>query len=176
MSRLFNNYLKPSPKLGGDNKVKTLDQEPEFFDTISPGANCNHLFRIDFPKNKIFNLDIYYKQGTETVVVKHYSDVTIEDKRFGNRHYSIIKYTVTAEETSKFNNYNDSCEVQLKLLLVDGTTTYSPKFKIKLLDNVFTDFKDLSKNTSDIAPTRRNISEEDDTKNYLEAMLDAKYF
>lgn len=160
MSHLFDNYIINGPKIGPNNRDKHIEQEPEFFDTIWPGANCRHEFRVEHKKADISNLRIYYNQGSEIVLVKNLPDVIITERTFGSITYCVITYEISEYESLAFNLYNKNCGVQMELDLVGGEIEYSPIFKIKVEDNLFAQVQRQAMEGTDI---KINVGVDNDT-------------
>ena len=140
MSELFKNYGKQ--KIIPHNRFKKLDVEKEFWDTIYVGANAYHNFQVPRKKAMIENLVIYYRQGTEVKVIKEMSDVTIIDLPFmeGYPSYvdgcSMVKYSITKEDSLNFNRWNTEVYAQIKVFLTDGRIEYSPEYKVQICDSL----------------------------------------
>ena len=160
MTNLFNNYENNT--VIPDNRYKFLPLKPEYKDVIVKGASADHCFKIPYALDEVKEATVVYFQGIKEKLIipndrihltNSYEEDSEEEiieeapvlKSSPNQEYCWAKYTIREEESLLFNWYNKQTQVQLRVVLVDGTVEYSGIYKIKVLPTLFTLDEDTNK-------------------------------
>ena len=165
MTNLFNNYENNTTI--PDNRYKFLPLKPEYKDVIVKGAEAHHCFKIPYSIDQIQDVIVMYYQGIKKTLLipndriilsnsyeEDEEEESIEQDKVlksinPNQEYCWAKYTITEEESLLFNWYNKQTQVQLRIVLIDGTVEYSGIYKIKVLPTLFTLDEDTNKDTEE---------------------------
>ena len=160
MTNLFNNYENNTTI--PDNRYKFLPLKPEYKDVIVKGAEAHHCFKIPYAIDEVKEATVVYFQGIKEKLLipndrirltNSYEEDSEEEiveeapvlKSCSTQDYCWAKYTITEEESLLFNWYDKQVQVQLKVILNDGTVEYSGIYKIKILPTLFTLDEDTNK-------------------------------
>lgn len=122
-NKMFRNYPQPQDYIP-TNTVDSCFPGP-YYATIVRGTTPRHSFELPFDiernqgllEGDIKDLVVTYKQGLDIILTKTLAEVEDIDQTADN--HSIIYYTLTQEETNRFEvtNPNNLVQVQIKILL-----------------------------------------------------------
>jgi hypothetical protein len=127
---MFNNYVNTNGVVWPDNRIAFLNINE--YDNITLGATSTHYFTLPVAGEDIVEYRVSYKQGLSIVLEKKTGECLIEEYEGG--HY--LQVIITPEESRLFNAYNKDTFVQLAIVLVDGTTSYSDLFRLAMIDSI----------------------------------------
>ena len=161
MTNLFNNYENNTAIK--DNSYKLIHLKTEYKDVIVKGAEAHHCFKIPYARDQIQDVIVMYYQGIkktllipkDRIILSNSYEEDEEEESIEqdevlksiepNQEYCWAKYTIKEEESLLFNWYNKQTQVQLRIVLIDGTVEYSGIYKIKILPTLFTLDEDTNK-------------------------------
>jgi len=127
---MFNNYVNTNGVVWPDNRIAFLNINE--YDNITLGATSTHYFTLPVAGDDIVEYRVSYKQGLSIILEKKTGECLIEEFEGGN----YLQVIITPEESRLFNAYNKDTFVQLAILLVDGTTSYSDLFRLAMIDSI----------------------------------------
>lgn len=134
MTRMFKDYDNNSNCIP-DNRYRFLPIKSQYRDLMVMNANNQYQFVVPYKSEDILDANVFYMQGTESVITKTYKDLILEDIS-EDADNCRISYYLSAEDTLLFNNYNKELKVQLKLNLFNGRIEYSPIYLIKIISSL----------------------------------------
>jgi hypothetical protein len=127
---MFDNYVNTNGIVWPDNRIAFLNINE--YDNITLGATSTHYFTLPVAGDDIVEYRVSYKQGLSIILEKKTGECLIEEFEGGN----YLQVIITPEESRLFNAYNKDTFVQLAILLVDGTTSYSDLFRLAMIDSI----------------------------------------
>ena len=127
---MFNNYVNTNGIVWPDNRIAFLNINE--YDNITLGATSTHYFTLPVAGDDIVEYRVSYKQGLSIILEKKTGECLIEEFEGGN----YLQVIITPEESRLFNAYNKDTFVQLAIVLVDGTTSYSDLFRLAMIDSI----------------------------------------
>lgn len=140
---IFDNYENNTTL--PDNRYKFLPEKCPYKDSIIRGAKAEHCFKIPHNLEDIQSAEVNYFQGIEQKLVIPNDRITIKDEYDSEdsteeniENTCWATYTLTEQESLVFNAYNTQVNVQLKIILNDGSIEYSSIYKIRILPTLFT--------------------------------------
>lgn len=125
---MFDNYPQPSDYIPTNMDCKS----PPKFITIMAGETTVHSFEIPFNiEEEMLDYNIIYRLGSSNVIIKTKEEIEVipYDEDLG---FSILTSKLSADETAIFANTFLSCEIQIKLVLSDGSTIFTDKYPVEL--------------------------------------------
>ena len=147
MTNLFDNYEKFNTTTP-DNRYRFLPTIPEYKDVIIRGAEVEHCFKIPHKMENIIGARVIYYQGIEEKVIVPFSRIQLKNEYSSedttediSENYCWAYYTLTEEESLRFNTYNKQVQVQLAVVILENDkqrVEYSNIYKIKVLPTLFT--------------------------------------
>lgn len=147
MTNLFDNYEKYNTTIP-DNRYRFLPVIPEYKDVIIRGAEVDHCFKIPHKMENIIGARVVYYQGIEEKVIIPFSRIQLKNEYSSedttddiSENYCWAYYTLTEDESLRFNTYNKQVQVQLAVVVLENDeqrVEYSNIYKIKVLPTLFT--------------------------------------
>jgi len=147
MTNLFDNYEKYNTPIA-DNRYRFLPIVPEYKDVIIRGAEVEHCFKIPHKIENIIGARVVYYQGIEEKVIIPFSRIQLKNEYNSedttndiSKNYCWAYYTLTEDESLRFNTYNKQVQVQLAVVVLENDeqkVEYSNIYKIKVLPTLFT--------------------------------------
>jgi len=129
-SEMFRNYPQPDDYVP-NNRPRC--HKPFKLD-IMTGETAIHTFEIPFNvEESCDDVKVIYKSGLTPEITKEQSELEITTTEHGN---SIITCTLSAEETSIFQNTLLDTKVQLKFYMKNGDITYSDIYNVKVVNSL----------------------------------------
>lgn len=127
MSDIFKHYPQPENYIPNNYPKYHAPQQLE----IMAGETALHTFEVPMNVDEaVIDYQIIYKLGITPLFYKDKSETTCEYDE--EHHRSIISCSLTPAETRAFANTVLDAKVQIKFLMVGGTTAYTEVYQIKL--------------------------------------------
>lgn len=119
-----------TPTTSSDNRPLARQADIE---GIVRGATCIHMFKLPIDTEEdIKEYKVSYKQGLHTILEKSANDCELEASDLG----IFARVLVSPEESRLFNAYNKYTFVQIAIMLLDDTITYSDMYRLKVADSI----------------------------------------
>ena len=131
MKEMFDLYPQPT-EYTPDNRPRPWGKGEI---TIMAGETAEHSFEIPFNVDEVaLDFDILYKLGLNVIVVKNKKACSMLYSE--KWHKTMITCTLGSYETMLFKNTLLDCNVQIRFLNRDLTTSYTEVYKVTLLDSL----------------------------------------
>jgi len=100
---------------------------------MTRGTTPTHIFKFSVAPATMDNILVTYVQRGKIIIEKHKSDLTFESRVISGTTYYFGSYTLTQNETKKFNS-DDDVEIQVRALMTDDTALASNIYTINVRD------------------------------------------